>query len=104
MMSSDHASSSALSLAPKIEGVATAVAPPSRLAARFSVSPGSESDRGHSVSSDTTENDGGSFVTSTPIKCGKENQLRSSDSDEGWSPTILLNKRRRHLREPNEVR
>ena len=65
------------------------------------MSPSSESDCAHSLS-DVTDNDGGSFVTSTPIKEGKENLIRS-DSDDGWSPTILLSKKRRHLKETNEV-
>lgn len=68
---------------------------------RFSTSPGSESDCMHSLS-DTPDKESGSFVTSTPIKGGKENIVRS-DSDEPWSPTILLTKRRRHLKEANEV-
>lgn len=104
MSSSDHTHSSTSSIPiPRTEAATiAAAAPPSRLTARFSVSPSSDSDCVHSLS-DTTDNDGGSFVTSTPIKSGKENHARS-DSDEGWSPTILLSKRRRHLREPNEVR
>lgn len=74
-------------------------APPTSVA-RCSVSPSSESDCTHSLS----DNDGGgSFVTSTPIKDGKENLVRS-DSDDAWSPTILLSKKRRHLKETNEVR
>ena len=67
---------------------------------RFSVSPGSESDS-HALS----DTEGASFITSTPIKSGKENTMRGgSDSDEMWSPTILLTKRHRHLKETNEVR
>lgn len=67
-----------------------------------STSPGSESDCPHSLL-DSGES-GTSFITSTPIKSGgKENVRRKSETEE-WSPTILLNKRRRHLRETNEVR
>ena len=43
----------------------------------------------------------GGFVTSTP-KSGKENLVQSERS-EAWSPTILLSKRRRLLKETNEV-
>jgi len=81
----------------KSEGASTSGVGPARgLTVRYSISPRSETE--HSLSADGAE----SFVTSTPIKGGKENVVRS-DSDEHWSPTILLSKRRRHLKETNEV-
>lgn len=51
---------------------------------------------------------GEDFVTSTPIKIDKENlrKRRGSTEDEegvGWSPTILHNSGRKHLREANDV-
>ena len=74
------------------------------------MSPGSESDSGaaaaatHNSLSDDGGGGGGGFITSTPKSnnSGKENLVLSQRS-EAWSPTILLSKRRRLLKEPNEV-
>ena len=66
---------------------------PSTTVSTLTGSPSSESDYTHMSSS---------FVTSTPIKCNKENAQGLSPS--GWSPGVVHgNSRKQFLRETYEV-
>lgn len=83
--------------------------------ARWSSSPGYESDCPHGDSMDhlssnvSNNKNRDDFATSTPIKVDKENFKRGSGSgtedEEGtlWSPTVQHSGGRKHLREANDV-